>query len=54
MVVVKWSDSVEGPRVKLDGHMCDGLYKEDDGYFKFNGIPREINPEIPIKSRKYQ
>ena len=31
-VVVKWSDSVEVPRFKLDGPLCEELYKEDDGY----------------------
>ena len=30
-MVVKWSDDVEGPRVKLDGPLCGRLYKEDDG-----------------------
>ena len=32
MVVVKWSDAMEGPRVKLYGPLCGGLYKEDSGY----------------------
>ena len=27
MVVLKWSDYVEGPRVKLYGPLCGGLYK---------------------------
>ena len=31
MVVVKWSDTVKGPRVKGDGPQCSGLYKEDHG-----------------------
>ena len=118
MVVINWSDTIKGPRVKVDGPPCGGLYKEDHGYIipwsgtdpyakinsftwsieendwiflgyqynedfnnwkgpinngqfrqqnikevrnteetcskyagsvKFNGIPREGNPEIPIK-----
>ena len=30
MVVVKCSDALEGPRVKLEGTLCDVLYKDDD------------------------
>ena len=121
MVVIKWSGAIKGPRVKVDGPLCGGLYKEDlgsivpwsgidsdanlncfnwskedndwivlgdqynryfkkwqgpiqngqlcsqtikkkirtesirsksSGYIKFNGITREGNPEIPIKSYK--
>ena len=29
MVVVKWSDYVEGPIYKLDGPLRGGLYKDD-------------------------
>ena len=32
MVVIKWSDAIKGPRVKVDGPECGGLYKEDHGY----------------------
>ena len=32
MLVVKWLDSVEGPKDKLYGILCGGLYKEDDGF----------------------
>ena len=32
MVVIKWSDAIKGPRVKVDGPQCGGLYKEDNGY----------------------
>ena len=32
MAVIKWSDAIKGPRVKVDGPMCGGLYKEDNGY----------------------
>ena len=32
MVVIKWSDTIKGPRVKLDGPLCGGLYREDHGY----------------------
>ena len=31
MVVIKWSDAIKGPRVKVDGPQCGGLYKEDNG-----------------------
>ena len=31
MVVIKWSDSIKGPRVKVYGPQCGGLYKEDHG-----------------------
>ena len=123
MVVIKWSESIKGPRVKVDGPQRGVLYKEDHGYVipwsgiepdakmnsftwstedndwiflgdqynedfnnwkvpinngqfrqknlketrkteeicsnyagsvKFNGIPREIKPEISIKSYKDQ
>ena len=30
MVVIKWSDARKGPRVKVDGPQCGGLYKEED------------------------
>ena len=30
MVVIKWSDAIKGPRVKLYGPLCGGLYKEDN------------------------
>ena len=30
MVVVKWSDKVEGSVDNIDNHLCSGLYKEDD------------------------
>ena len=29
MVVIKWSDTIQGRRVKVDGPQCGGLYKED-------------------------
>ena len=32
MVVIKWSDTIKGPRVKVDGPLCGSLYKEDCGY----------------------
>ena len=31
MVVLKWSDAIKVPRVKVDGPLCGGLYKEDPG-----------------------
>ena len=31
MVVVKYSYAIKGPRVKVDGPLCGGLYKEDHG-----------------------
>ena len=31
MVVMKFSDEIKGPRVKVDGPLCGGLYKEDHG-----------------------
>ena len=32
MAVIKWSDATKGLRIKVDGPMCGGLYKEDHGY----------------------
>ena len=32
MVVIHWSDAINGPIVKLDGPLCGVLYKEDHGY----------------------
>ena len=31
MVVIKWSDEIKGPIIKVDGPLCGGLYKEDHG-----------------------
>ena len=31
MVVIKWSDAIKEPRVKVDGQQCGVLYKEDNG-----------------------
>ena len=31
MVVINWSDAIKGPRVKVDGPLCGGLYKEYHG-----------------------
>ena len=31
MVVIKWLDAIEGPRVKVYDPQCGGLYKEDHG-----------------------
>ena len=31
MVVVKWSDAIKFPRVKLDGLLCGALYKDGNG-----------------------
>ena len=31
MVVIKWSDAIKAPRVKVDGPLYGGLYKEDRG-----------------------
>ena len=32
MVVIKWSDAIKGPLVKVYGPLCGGLYKEDHEY----------------------
>ena len=32
MVVVKWSDKVEGSGNNIDAPLCGGLYKEEDDY----------------------
>ena len=32
MVIVKWSDAMKGPRVKVDGPLFGGLCKEYHGY----------------------
>ena len=32
MAFIKWSDAIKVPRVKVDGPLCGGLYKEDHGY----------------------
>ena len=29
MVVIKWSDAMKGPRIKIYVPLCDVLYKED-------------------------
>ena len=31
MVVIKWSDAIKGPRVKVYGSLCGGLHKENNG-----------------------
>ena len=31
MVVIKWSDTIKGPRVKVYGPQCGLLYKKDNG-----------------------
>ena len=30
-MVIKWSDAIKRPRVKIDGPLCGGLSKEDHG-----------------------
>ena len=32
MVVVKWSDKVEGSGDNMDSPLCRGLYKEEEDY----------------------
>ena len=32
MLVVKWSDKVEGSGGNIDSPLCGGLYKEEDNY----------------------
>ena len=32
MVVVKWSDKVEGSGDNIDSPLCGGLYKEEEDY----------------------
>ena len=32
MAVIKWSDAIKQPIVKVDVPLCGGLYKEDNGY----------------------
>ena len=32
MVVVKWSDKVEGSGYNIDSPLCGGFYKEEDNY----------------------
>ena len=32
MVVIKWPDTIKGPRVKVYGPQCGGLYKEYHGF----------------------
>ena len=31
-MVIKWSDAIKGPKVKVDGPLRGGLYKEDHGH----------------------
>ena len=31
MVVIKWSDAIKGPKFKVDGPLCGGLYKKSHG-----------------------
>ena len=47
MVVIKWSDAIKGPIVKVDGPLCGGLYKEYHGYI----IPWSgIDPDAKMNS----
>ena len=47
MVVIKLSDAIKGPRVKVDGPLCGGLYKEDHGsIFTWSGT----DPDSKMKS----
>ena len=47
MVVIKWSDAIKGPRVKVDVPLCRGLYMEDHEYI----IPWSgTDPDAKIKS----
>ena len=47
MVVIKWSDAIKGPRVKVYGPLCGGLYKEDHGYI----IPKSVTyPDAKMNS----
>ena len=39
MVVIKCSDAIKGPIVKLDGPLCGGLYKEDHGSIIPGSVP---------------
>ena len=42
-VVVKWSDSIKGRRVKLDGPQCGGLYKEEENFLvPWSGIEPDV------------
>ena len=44
MVVIKWSDKVEGSRNNIDSPLCGGLYKEDeDSLFPWSGIDSDAN-----------
>ena len=44
MVFIKWSDAIQGRRVKVDGPQCGGLYKEDHGYIiNWSGIDPDAN-----------
>ena len=47
MVLIKVSDTIKGPRVKVDGPQCGGLYKEDHGYIiSWSGT----NPDAKMNS----
>ena len=47
MVIIKWSDAIKGPIVKVDGTLCGGLYKEDHEYI----IPWSgIDPDAKMNS----
>ena len=37
MVVVKWSDKVEGSRDDIDSSLCGGLYKEEKDIIPWSG-----------------
>ena len=44
MMVIKWSDAIKGPRVKVDGPLCGGLYKEDHRFIiPFSGTDPYAN-----------
>ena len=45
MVVIKWSDSIKGPRVKVNGPLFSGSYKEDHGSI----VPSSgIEPDVKL------
>ena len=51
MVVVKWSEKVEGSGGNIDSPLCGGLYKEeDDSLVPWSGTDPDakMNSEYPV------
>ena len=44
MVVIKWSEKVEGSGDNIESPLCGGLYKEEEDYFvPWSGTDPDVN-----------